>query len=93
MFSLYAIWLLSLLSFIWVIKKSYLHTFFNLETASEFQRKTVMSLKDQDDIKASYFFSHPDVREGWGDELLRPWTLKNWDRWEDEKPAWFNDTW
>ncbi|GMH98452.1 hypothetical protein TrVE_jg6062 [Triparma verrucosa] len=22
-----------------------------------------------------------------------PWTLKNWDRWEEEKPAWFTDTW
>ncbi|GMH99353.1 hypothetical protein TrLO_g14568 [Triparma laevis f. longispina] len=24
---------------------------------------------------------------------MKPWTLKNWDRREEEKPAWFTDAW
>jgi hypothetical protein len=24
---------------------------------------------------------------------VKAWTLENWDRWEEEKPAWFNDAW
>ena len=29
----------------------------------------------------------------WGEELLKPWPLKKWSRWEEEKPAWFTDRW
>ncbi|GMI13689.1 hypothetical protein TrLO_g3306 [Triparma laevis f. longispina] len=37
---------------------------------------------------------HPcEVGGRWGDELLKPWTLQNWDRWEEERPAWFTDAW
>ena len=49
--------------------------------------------EDQDDVKNELFADHPDVYHTWGEELLKPWTLKNWDRWEEEKPAWFTDTW
>ncbi|GMI13904.1 hypothetical protein TrLO_g4358 [Triparma laevis f. longispina] len=24
---------------------------------------------------------------------MKPWTLSNWARWEEEKPHWFTDTW
>lgn len=24
---------------------------------------------------------------------MKPWTLKNWVRWEEEKPVWFTDHW
>ena len=42
-------------------------------------------------MKSEILLDHPDTRRGWGDELLKPWTLSNWERWEEEKPAWFTD--
>ena len=36
---------------------------------------------------------HPDIYKKWGDELIKPWTINSWNRWEEEKPAWFTDTW
>ena len=36
---------------------------------------------------------HPDCYKVWGEELLKPWTLENWNIWEEEKPAWFTDSW
>lgn len=36
---------------------------------------------------------HPDVFKNWGPELLKSWSFKNWDRWEEEKPEWFSDAW
>ena len=38
-------------------------------------------------------YDHPDTRQGWGDELLRPWCLASWSKWESERPAWFTDKW
>ena len=53
-----------------------------------------MNLRDdQDEAKSSMFSCHPDVYKSWGDEFMKPWTLENWSRWEEEKPAWFSDTW
>ncbi|GMH63802.1 hypothetical protein TrLO_g587 [Triparma laevis f. longispina] len=29
--------------------------------------------------------------KGWGDELVKRWTLESWDRWGSEKPSWFTE--
>ncbi|GMH65114.1 hypothetical protein TrLO_g5213 [Triparma laevis f. longispina] len=69
-------------------------TFYNFNTASECNRKIVMCRReDQGNLKAGDLLDHPDIYAGWGDELLKPWTLKNWVRWEEEKPVWFTDHW
>ncbi|GMH84634.1 hypothetical protein TrST_g812 [Triparma strigata] len=92
--SLSAIWVLSALSLVLVMDRKYLSTFYNFDTASDYERKCFMNAReDQDDLKSELLTDHPDMYRTWGDELLKPWTLKNWDRWEEEKPAWFTDAW
>ena len=89
-----AIWITSLITFISVMNKKYLRTFYNLDTASEYNRKCALNYReDQDELKSDNLTEHPDIYAAWGDELLKPWTLKNWSRWEEEKPAWFTDAW
>jgi hypothetical protein len=89
-----AIWITSLITFVSVMNKKYLRTFYNLDTASEYNRKIVLNYReDQDEYKQGALTDHPDIYEAWGDELLKPWTLENWNRWEAEKPAWFTDKW
>ena len=91
---LVAIWFISAVTFTLVIKREYLHTFYDMSTASTFSRKKFSSLREDQDLeKSDLLTDHPDVYKAWGDQLLKPWTLKNWDRWEEEKPAWFTDTW
>ncbi|GMH47422.1 hypothetical protein TrVE_jg4853 [Triparma verrucosa] len=92
--TLYGVWFISLVTFVAVIKREYLHTFYSFDTLSDFNRKLTLNLRDdQEDIKCLVLEEHPDTFSGWGEELLKPWTLKNWARWEEEKPAWFTDTW
>ncbi|GMH81378.1 hypothetical protein TL16_g08911 [Triparma laevis f. inornata] len=92
--SLYSVWLISAIFFIFSIKREYLQTFYSLDTTNEYDRKFWSRLrKDQDAEKAGVLRDHPNCYAGWGDELLKPWTLQNWDRWEEERPAWFTDAW
>ena len=89
-----SIWFVSAVTFALVIKREYLHTFYDMDTASTYNRQRFLHLReDQDDLKSDILSLHPDVYMAWGDELIKPWTIKNWNRWEEEKPAWFTDTW
>lgn len=77
-----------------VIKREYLHTYYGFDTASEYNRKFFINLRaNQDEAKSSIFYCHPDVYAGWGDELVKRWTLESWDRWGSEKPSWFTEAW
>lgn len=81
-------------AFISVINKKFLRTFYSVETASNYHRTLYSSRRvDQDELKSKALSAHPDVYKNWGDELVRPWTLKNWARWEEEQPSWFSDAW
>ena len=92
--SLVAIWFVSAVTFSLVIKRKYLHTFYDMDTASTFNRNVFSSLREDQDLEKSYVLTiHPDVYMSWGDELIKPWTIKNWSRWEEEMPTWFTDSW
>ena len=91
--SLVTIWFVSAVTFALVIKREYLHTFYDFDTASTFNRKEFLQLNDKDLEKSEILTRHPDVYKTWGDELIKPWTIKNWNRWEEEKPTWFTDKW
>ena len=91
--SLVTIWFVSAVTFALVIKREFLHTFYDFDTASTFNRKEFLQLNDKDLEKSEILTRHPDVYKAWGDELIKPWTIKNWNRWEEEKPAWFTDKW
>ena len=89
-----AVWIASAVTFISVINKKYLRTFFSFEDAKTYHRRIVLNLRDdQEELKSGALTDHPDIYAAWGDELLKPWTLENWSRWEEEKPAWFTDAW
>ncbi|GMH86951.1 hypothetical protein TrST_g4851 [Triparma strigata] len=88
------VWMSSAIAFVSVMDRKYLHTFYSLDTTSDYKRKSFLSAgEDQDYLKSKILKDQPDVYRTWGDELIKPWTLKNWDRWEEEKPEWFSDKW
>ena len=92
--SLVAIWFVSAVTFALVIKRKYLHTFYDMDTASTFNQKAFLHLREDQDLEKSDILNgHPDIYMAWGDELIKPWTINNWNRWEEEKPAWFTDKW
>ena len=92
--SLMAIWLLSFVTFASVINREYLHTFYDMDKTSSYNKKWFQSQREDQDLEKSTIFTcHPDVYKVWGDELIKPWTIENWNRWESEKPVWFTDTW
>ncbi|GMH67149.1 hypothetical protein TrST_g14100 [Triparma strigata] len=88
------VWMSSAIAIVSVMDRKYLHTFYSLDMASDYKRKCFLSAgEDQDDLKSKVLKDHPDMYRTWGDELIKPWTLKNWDKWEEEKPVWFSDKW
>ena len=57
-----AVWITSLITFVSVMKKKYLRTFYNLDTASEYNRKCVLNYReDQDEYKQGALTDHPDI--------------------------------
>ena len=92
--SLVAVWFVSAVTFALVIKRKYLHTFYDMDTASTYNRKAFLHLREDQDLEKSVALAdHPDIYMAWGDELIKPWTTNNWNRWEEEKPAWFTEKW
>ncbi|GMH79500.1 hypothetical protein TL16_g08167 [Triparma laevis f. inornata] len=92
--TLSTIWAASLIALVSVMNKDYLRTFYNMDTISDYNRRTVLDLReDQEELKALLFLDHQDTYKKWGDTILKPWTLSSWDRWEAEKPTWFTDAW
>lgn len=45
--SLYSIWLVSAVAFVLIIKREYLRTFYDFDTASTFNRKYFLNLRDE----------------------------------------------
>ena len=69
-----------------VIKREYLHTFY--DTASALNQKAFFRLeKTQDSEKSSILTVHPDVYMSSRQKLIKPWTIKNWNRSEEETPS------
>lgn len=92
--SLVTIWLFSAVTFASVIKREYLTTFYDMDSASTYNQKLFLHLREDQDLEKSVvLILHPDIYKKWGDELIKPWTIKNWNRWEEEKPTWFTDGW
>ena len=48
---------------------------------------------DNDDkMKSGIFTTHPVYRTNF-EHKISAWTKANWERWEQEQPAWFTDAW
>ena len=82
-------WLIFFTCFLLIMKKSYLSTFFSLQTGHAWVKASFLNGTD-DQQKTRVLRKN---RKQWasirGD--VKAWTLENWERWEEEKPAFFND--
>jgi hypothetical protein len=76
--------------FIWNIEHTYLSTFFSLQTGIGLTVKNFKTGSD-DSVKAMYSFGRS--RNHWIsiEDEVRGWVEANWERWEEEKPTWFDD--
>ncbi|GMI24681.1 hypothetical protein TeGR_g5217 [Tetraparma gracilis] len=68
---------------------SYVSTFFSLQTGHTWVKSFFLDY-EEDRIK---MFVHGQNRKQWVSirEDVKQYTLENWERWEEEKPAFFND--
>jgi hypothetical protein len=89
--SLSSAWALNFAAFLLFMKKSYLSTFFSLQTGHAWVKAMFLECTDDRQKirtlrknKKQWLSIRPDVKA---------WTLENWERWEEERPEWFNDAW
>ena len=88
--SLSASWLIVFATCLLLMKSGYEGTFFSTQTGYQYVQSKF--LREGDENKKAVFKYNkklwlsirPDVKA---------WTLENWERWEEEKPEWFNDAW
>ncbi|GMI02698.1 hypothetical protein TrVE_jg6934 [Triparma verrucosa] len=76
-----AFWITSAASFVACMNRSYLHTFYSLDTTSDYKRKCFLSAGEgQDDLKSKILKDHPDDR--WEEEKHSWFT----DKWIEQVP-------
>jgi hypothetical protein len=75
--------------FLWNIEKKYFGTFFSLQKGKDLTVKNFREGKDE--IKAEYSFGRS--RHHWItiEEEVRAWVEANWEKWDEEKPKWFDE--
>ena len=89
--SLSAGWLTLFLSFLLLMKRNYVSTFFSTQSGHAWVQSYFVSGKT-DEVKKSIFEFNKKQWASIQDDV-KAWTLENWERWEEEKPEWFNDAW
>ena len=82
-------WLVVSVVFLSLINKEYIGTFFSTQTGNEWMQNKFLK-GETDQIKAGILNSNAHC---WKSILpqVRVCLLENWDRWEDEKPEWFDE--
>ncbi len=86
---LQVLWLSTVVLFLRKIKPQYLSSFYSTTTARQL---FVSFYRDhqKDEIKMRVFNYHSDLWSDVRDEV-KAYSLSNWRRWSEEKPAWFNE--
>jgi hypothetical protein len=75
--------------FFFNIEKKYWGTFYNLQRGKDL---TVKNFREgADDVKAVFTFQRSKHHWKAIEEEVKTWVEANWDRWEEEKPKWFDD--
>lgn len=87
--TLQAAWALTLVQFVYKIKRAYWKTFISTQSGRQCTMACFLD-NDNEATKMVVFRSHEDLWSDIKDEV-KEYTLKNWERWEMEKPAWFDD--
>jgi hypothetical protein len=89
--SLSGAWVLVFAIFLLSIKHTFWSTFFSTQSGHAWA-KARFTKSDTDELKAWIFGCNKKQWKSIRDDV-KAWTLENWERWEEEKPAWFNDAW
>jgi hypothetical protein len=77
--------------FLLLMKQELVTTFISFETGHH--RVTNRFLTGETDgVKALVFTTNVKLWTGIRCDV-KAWTMENWERWEEEKPEWFNDAW
>jgi hypothetical protein len=75
--------------FFFSIEKKYWGTFYSLQRGKDL---TVKNFREGSDaVKAKYTFKYSKHHWKANEEEVKAWVEANWDRWEEEKPKWFDD--
>jgi hypothetical protein len=72
------------------IKRSYLHTFYSVQTGRDFTLRQFID-GTNDAIKADAAFNISFHHRKHFEKDIKLWVEQNWTKWEDEKPDWFNE--
>ena len=81
-------WLVIFSAFLLLVKREYLGTFFSLQTGYQYVQSKVQ--REGDECKSKVFRYNKKMWKSIRPEV-KQWCLDNWELWEEEKPAWFND--
>ena len=84
-------WLIFFTCFLLIMKKSYLSTFFSTQSGHAWVQSYFVS-GQTDEVKKRIFEHNTKQWMSIRDDV-QAWTLENWERWEEEKPEFFNDAW
>jgi hypothetical protein len=74
-----------------LMKREYVVTFFSLQSGHAWVKEKFIH-GDTDVLKAWTLGCNKKQGMSIRDDV-KAWTLENWERWEEEKPEWFNDAW
>ncbi|GMI19234.1 hypothetical protein TeGR_g13668, partial [Tetraparma gracilis] len=77
--------------FLLLMKPAYRRTFFSTQTGYAWVQSYFVS--GQTDEVKKRIFEHNKKQWGGIRDDVKAWTVENWERWEEETPAWFGDAW
>jgi hypothetical protein len=75
-------------AFLLLMKPGFWGTFFSTQTGYQYVQSKFLREGDENK-KAVFKYNKKQWKVIRGD--VKAWTLENWERWEEEKPEWFND--
>ncbi len=86
------VWLCSNIGVALLCKRDYLHTFWSMETAAQYTKRTKWD--GASDAKRASVLTrlHHSYLRLFRDEA-RQWLADNWDEWEAQRPKWFTERW
>ena len=82
-------WMCVFGAFLLLMKREFVMTFFSTQTAVGWVHASFVN-GDSDEQKTRVLRKNRRMWLSIRDDV-KAWTLENWERWEEEKPEWFND--
>jgi hypothetical protein len=89
--SLSGAWACVFAAFLLLVDSRFRRTFVSMQTGGEWARS--LFLEGERDITKIIPIGFNKKLWAGIREDVKAWTMENWERWEEEKPEWFNDAW